>query len=77
MSNENSAEKRRGLAWPLVIAHQWQLAMVAGLSLALLLIPQLSVRAAVQGRHDRLLRGSWCPAQLAKAVPAFPTAKRP
>ncbi len=48
MSNENSAEKRHGLAWPVVILIM-AVGMVAGQSLALLLIPQLSVRSAVQG----------------------------
>jgi hypothetical protein len=48
MSNENSAEKRHGMAWPLVIVIM-VVGMAGGLALALLLIPQLSVRSAVQG----------------------------
>ena len=48
MSNENSAEKRRGLAWPMMIVIM-VVGMVGAMALALLLIPQLSVRAAVRG----------------------------
>ena len=48
MSNEKSPEKRRGLAWPWVLLIM-AVGYVASLSLALLLIPQLSVRAAVRG----------------------------
>jgi membrane protein implicated in regulation of membrane protease activity len=48
MSKENSPEKRHGLAWPMLIVIM-VLAMVGAMALALLLIPQLSVRAAVQG----------------------------
>ena len=48
MSNENGPEKRRGLAWPLMILIM-AVGTVAGMSLAVLLIPQLSVNAAVRG----------------------------
>jgi hypothetical protein len=48
MSNENSAEKRHGMAWPMLIVLM-VLGMVGAIALALLLIPQLSVRAAVRG----------------------------
>jgi hypothetical protein len=48
MSNEHSAEQRRGMAWPMLIVIM-VLAMAGAVALALLLIPQLSVRAAVSG----------------------------
>ena len=48
MSKENSAGKAHGMAWPMVIVIM-VLGMVGAIGLALLLIPQLSVRAAVQG----------------------------
>jgi flagellar basal body-associated protein FliL len=48
MSNENRAEKRHGMAWPMLIVIQ-VLAMAGAVGLALLLIPQLSVSAAVRG----------------------------
>ena len=48
MSNENSAEKRHGMAWPMLVVIM-VLGMVGAIALALLLIPQLSVRAAVSG----------------------------
>jgi len=48
MSNQKSAEKRRGISWPVLIVIS-VLGMAGGLALALLLIPQLSVNAAVRG----------------------------
>ena len=48
MSNENSAEKRHGMAWPIRIVIM-VLGMAGAITLALLLIPQLSVSAAVRG----------------------------
>ena len=48
MSNENSAEKRHGMAWPIWIVIM-VLGMAGAMALALLLIPQLSVSAAVRG----------------------------
>ena len=75
MSNENSAAKRHGLAWPLVILIM-AVGMVAGLSLALLLIPQLSVRAAVRGGTTGFF-SMLVLLYLPKALRHFRPAKRP
>jgi hypothetical protein len=48
MSNENSAGMRHGMGWPMLIVIM-VLGMAGAMALALLLIPQLSVNAAVKG----------------------------
>ena len=75
MSNENSAEKRHGMAWPMVIVIM-VLGMAGGMGLALLLIPQLSVRAAVTGCTIALDHPVH-PLHHAKGTTEFSTAKWP
>jgi hypothetical protein len=75
MSKENSAERRHGLAWPWVILIM-AVGTVAGMSLAVLLIPQFSVNAAVRAGTFAFF-STLLFMYLPKALRHFRPAKRP